>query len=446
MQYVFGSGLLFVQPDGEAMTPVQVVALRDVTVDLAFNAKALHAGKWPLAVGRGTGKIPCKAEFAQFIAAGFNAVFFGGAEPAIGMTRTAVDEAHTITAGAVSATHAGAFAIDLGVTKAADGLIFTHVAAAPVGLQYACDDAGGYTFNGSINGTGVLLSYTYDDPTSGRRFDIAKNNIGHTPQFSAVLTETFNGNAMTLTLTTCASSKMTMTSKLEDFTIPSFSFSASANDSGLVGVLDVEEGANYPLVPPTPPVSRFIEDFEQEFDPYHLVTGTWVPFSIVSTAYGNTLQGTISSTANDNSAIQRTIPILSASRFAAKFRILSVNTDDAPIASFYYDDDFQFGFNPRREDAFDSLRRAHLYLQGAEYVVSTAALDVDQWYEVLVAIVAGIGNTVCVIRTLPDNTVIYSTPIGVAVPVLPVNALRFTVDDADLLSEAQFDDVSVNYP
>lgn len=249
MQYVFGAGQLFIQPlgaDSLATGPMQIAALQGVSLDFAFSAKALHGdgAHWPFAVGRGTGKIPIKAEYARFTAAGFNAMLFGAADPLpVGMTRTAADEPHTVAGGAVAATHAADFMEDLGVTDAAEGLIYTKVSAAPVGLQYTCDDAGGYGFNSSRNGQPVLINYTYDHAASGYRLAVNNRNMGHTPRFSAVLTGTFNGKAMTLTLNSCTAGKLSLATKSEGFTIPSFSFAAAADDAGVVGTWSMEEGA-----------------------------------------------------------------------------------------------------------------------------------------------------------------------------------------------------------
>lgn len=248
MQYVFGTGLLYAQPEGAdtgATTPQQVGALRGVSVDMGFNAKDLHGGPWPLAIGRGTGKVACKAEFAQFTASGLNALFFGGAEPVAGSTRVEVEEAATITANAVTVAFAAGFDSDLGVVSSLPALTaYRRVAAAPGALQYTCNESTGvYGFGGS-NGLPVLISYMHDDAANGRRIDIGNRSIGHTPRFSAVLSETFNGKKMTLTLASCTSSRLSMSSKMEDFMVPAFSFSAAADDAGLVGTLSVEEGAN----------------------------------------------------------------------------------------------------------------------------------------------------------------------------------------------------------
>lgn len=243
-QFYFSAGQLFALPlpGEEAQTPVQIGVLQGVTVDFTFSAKALHdsGGAWPVAAGRGTARIACRADSAQLSAEGFNTVFFGGDTPRVGRPRAHVDERATVTGGSVTAADAAAFLEDLGVISADDGLIYVRVAAAPDGLQYAADDAGGYSFGPSEEGREVLVSYLYDDATSGRTIDWRNQLSGHTPRFTAVLTETFDGKALTLVLNACAAGKVSMRSKVEDFLVASFTFSAAANDAGVIGTLSME--------------------------------------------------------------------------------------------------------------------------------------------------------------------------------------------------------------
>lgn len=249
MQYVFGAGLLFAQPEGAdtgATTPIQVGAMRGVSVDMGFSVKDLHGDgrPWPLAIGRGTGKITCTAEFAQLTAEGFNLLLFGGPQPTVGSTCVAVEEPHVVSANSALPTYAASFGGDLGIVAALPaGNMFYRVASSPGPREYTCNDVtGAYGFGGS-DGEAVLISYVYTDASNGRLISIANKNIGHTPRFSVVLTETFNGKHLTLTLTSCSTSRLGFTSKMEDFTIPQFSFSAAADDGGIVGTLSVAEGA-----------------------------------------------------------------------------------------------------------------------------------------------------------------------------------------------------------
>ncbi len=262
MQYAFGSGSLFITPTGAdglgAAGPRRVGAVQGVSLDFSGSAKDARTGasRWSMQGARGAVRVQGKADFARFTADGFNALFFGGPPPTPGMTRTRVDEAHTIAAGAATADNDATFTGDLGVIGD-DGAVYTRVAAGPVGAQYTMDGAGGYGFDAARNGARVAISYTYDDPASGFRIGVENRIIGRTPTFSLVLTEVLHGKAMTLTLPYCTAGKMAWNARPEDFTVPSFTFNAAADDSGLVGTWSMEEGADVPVLTPTIPTFWF---------------------------------------------------------------------------------------------------------------------------------------------------------------------------------------------
>lgn len=244
MQYSFGSGVLYGRSlTSNAPTPVRFGGLQGVSVDIAFTTKELYGQyQFPIALGRGTGKITGKADYAQLNAQALNDLFFGLSSPSTGEVLTAVAEAQTVTANAVTPTFAANFAADLGVVRASDGAIYSRVANAPVGLQYTCNEtSGAYAFNASQNNVPLAISYTYNDAVLGKKINITNQLLGNSPQFLAVFTETFNGKSMTLVLNACMSSKLTIATKLEDFTIPSFDFQAFSDAAGNVGSLSLSE-------------------------------------------------------------------------------------------------------------------------------------------------------------------------------------------------------------
>jgi len=139
MQYQFGSGVLYGRSlTNTPATPVRFGALQDVSIDFQFTTKELYGSyQFPLALGRGSGKIAGKAAFAQFNAQAFNDLFFGYSNPATGETKTLVGEAQTVTANIVTVTNNTTYLTDLGVIKASDGTVFTRVTSGPVGQQYS---------------------------------------------------------------------------------------------------------------------------------------------------------------------------------------------------------------------------------------------------------------------------------------------------------------------
>ena len=184
-----------------------------------------------------------KANYAQINAQSFNDLFFGLSNPATGETKTAVNEAQTITANIVTATHnTGVYVQDLGVVKASDGTPFTRVSGVPVGQQYSCNETTGvYTFNNTQNAVAVQISYQWTDAANGKIMTLTNQLLGNAPQFIAVFTSTFNSKQITLTLNACMSNKLTLATKLEDFMIPAFDFEAFCDASNNLGTLSMDE-------------------------------------------------------------------------------------------------------------------------------------------------------------------------------------------------------------
>ena len=80
----------------------------------------------------------------------------------------------------------------------------------------------------------MLITYTYTITGAGQKFTVANQLIGATPTFQALFYTTFQGQAVTLQLNNCTSSKLSFGTKLEDFVIPEFDFSCFADVSGNV--------------------------------------------------------------------------------------------------------------------------------------------------------------------------------------------------------------------
>lgn len=246
-QYAFSAGDLYARPAASGntpATPIKFGALQGVSIDFSFNLKELHGrNQFPIAIARGAGKISGKADWAQLNARAFSSIFFGGSTPAAGAIRAAPLEAKTIASNTVTATYGANFVADMGVARSSDGVTFERVTSGPGALQYSCNETTGvYTFNSSNNGVAVLLNYTYADPTgAGQKVTVTNQAMGSAPTWTAVFTEQFEGKRMTIVLEACQSAKLTLASKLEDFTIPNFDFMAYANATGTVLSLSTEE-------------------------------------------------------------------------------------------------------------------------------------------------------------------------------------------------------------
>lgn len=243
-QYAFGSGIMFGRKTGVATpTPVRFGALQDVSVDISFTTKQLFGQyQYPLAIGRGTAKITGKAKFAQLNAQAFNDLFFNEAAVTAGEVVTTVAESALPAGNFAVVVHNATFAQDLGVANATTGEVFQRVAGVPVGNNnYSCNETtGNYGFNSTMN-VAVLISYNYTDAGNGSNIVLVNQLLGSAPQFIVVLTEAFQSNALTLQLNACMSSKLTLTTKLEDFWVQEFDFEAYADASNTIGKLSLQD-------------------------------------------------------------------------------------------------------------------------------------------------------------------------------------------------------------
>lgn len=259
-QYSFGAGILYAKQLQDASgntialpTPVKFGALQDVSLDISWDTKMLHgSNQFPLAVGRGKGKISGKAKFAQLNGAALNSVIFGqtltagqrGVNndtsagtliPATPFTLTGVTTAPSAIQFLIPSN--GVFEKDLGVRNAVTGIPLTRVASAPIAGQYSVNETtGAYLFASAdnVSGVRVQIDFSYTFTGSGGKSIVSNLPMGYAPSFSIDLSQNFGGKVATLSLFSCLGSKLTLATKLDDFFVPEFAFEAFADASGNV--------------------------------------------------------------------------------------------------------------------------------------------------------------------------------------------------------------------
>jgi hypothetical protein len=243
--YNFGAGALFGTPLTDAFgaaianpSPVQFGVLQDVSVDISFDTKELFGqNQFPVAVGRGKGKISGKAKFAQLNGLMVNTLFFGQTLAA-GIIADVVDTigaAIPTTPFTITPTvpNAGTWANGLSVANASN-VPMRRVASAPVTGQYSVS-AGVYTFAAADVGLIVYISYQYTAAsTVAQKSTIANVAMGYAPTFKCDLYNAYSGKALMLTLNSCLATKLMLATKLDDFMISEFDFSAFADVNGNV--------------------------------------------------------------------------------------------------------------------------------------------------------------------------------------------------------------------
>lgn len=228
-------------------TPVQFGTLQDISGDVSFEEKLLYgAYQFPVAVGRGKGKLAFKAKAASLYGSIFGDLFFGTGSTA-GIKADVINFPASIPSATpwqvtVAPPNAGTFVSDLGVLNAATLLPMKKVATAPATGQYSVSIAGVYTFATADANANVLISYEYSaTSTSAKIVAISNQLMGVAPTFRASLNFSYAGKNFTFNLNSCTSSKLSLPLKNDDFTIPEFDFSAFADSAGNVGYVALSE-------------------------------------------------------------------------------------------------------------------------------------------------------------------------------------------------------------
>ncbi len=238
-QSFFSSGTLYGIGSDALATPSKFGTLQDVSVEFAatqkqLRGKKLHAEK----TSNSEEKITGKAKFGRINPVAFNNLYFGGSLAA-GRERFVEDEVGTIPAAAgpytITVANGANFKADLGVIDYATGDALEKVAAAPATGQYMVDTATGeYTFAAADTGKKVLTSYSWYDAATGRTVSVTNQLAGLSPTFMIVLQEVNEDGEVGMKLYACTSSKLSLASKLGDYMIPEFDFTANANPAGQV--------------------------------------------------------------------------------------------------------------------------------------------------------------------------------------------------------------------
>ena len=250
-QLGFGSGILVGTPtidiNGNSIsnpTPTEFGVLQDCSIDISKEIKELFGNyTFPVAIASGKGKIQGKAKFASLNGIMLNNLIFGVSYTnlLIGQVKDGVGTAvpasspYTITP---TVPGSGTWLTDMGVTYA-NGQPLVRVASAPTVGQYSVA-AGVYTFAAADTGVNVRINFQYSATSTIARKTILTNPLmGASPTFRADLFIPFQGNNFVLTLNACMSSKISIPTKIDDYTIPEFDFSAAADANNNIGTLSL---------------------------------------------------------------------------------------------------------------------------------------------------------------------------------------------------------------
>lgn len=236
----FGSGFIYMTPLGVAApTPVRVGVLQDVSFDISWEEKELYGqNQWAVAIANGKAKGSIKAKNATIDSQAIGTIILNGA-PVAGQEQIADVEGHSVPASSpytVSSTNAAHWTKDLGVFYATTGQPLVRVASGPTVGQYSVA-SGVYTFAAADEGAAILLSYAWNDTTSGFKTSLNNQPMGASNYFSLDLFQNnpqVAGSQWGMRLYRCKSSKLSLATKQDDWMIPEFDASIQADAAGRV--------------------------------------------------------------------------------------------------------------------------------------------------------------------------------------------------------------------
>jgi hypothetical protein len=230
---------------GSGIGPRQFGVLQDIQIDFDWTEKELYGQlQFPVAIARGQGKISGKAKFAQILGLLYSDIFFG-VTAATGQFAVSELEAAivpAVTPYSVPVANASNYNDDLGVAYSANGKRFNRVTTPSAAGQYSVNFASGvYTFAAADANAALLISYTYNITTVGNKLTLTNQLMGTTPVFKATFYTTYSGEGMAFRLNACTATKLSMPTKIDDWTISEFDFTAFADASGTIGYLSTIE-------------------------------------------------------------------------------------------------------------------------------------------------------------------------------------------------------------
>jgi hypothetical protein len=253
MQHFFGTGgLVATSTASGAQTPRKFGVLQDISLECSFNIKELHGQKaFAVAIGRGMGKVTCKAKTGTLDARALSdLIFTPTATPTTTQRIVVEDEVGTPASATYTVANTTGFA-DLGVVNSSTGIPLVKITGTVAAdNEYKVSAGGVYTFNTGFV-TPCFITYSYTATITEKSNLVVDNQImGKAPFFAAVLHGVYDqvGSSGTtvqknwyIKLPGCMASKWSIQTKQEDFMIPEFEFSAFADASGTIMEVSFEE-------------------------------------------------------------------------------------------------------------------------------------------------------------------------------------------------------------
>jgi hypothetical protein len=196
-----------------------------------------------------------------------------------------------------------------------------------------------------------------------------------------------------------------------------------------------------------PPGAVFSEQFETFPTNFSGLPGPGIDglFTTTPTPFG--IQGLSMGSNSGGSAVRvvRSITPAAFSILEFKFKIAGAQTDDAGTISFHLGGSGTAGielfWNPKRESAYDALRRAEFVFQGETAKASATALTDNVWYRTRLTILPGAGNSTIETRNALTNALVFSTALVNAHTPITFDRVIFSMDGGTGTIPTVYDDI-----
>ena len=239
--YRFGAGQLWCVPNAGDLaanpTPQRLATLQEFSIEFAGDIKELFGeNQFPEVVAVGKRKITGKMKIGRWNTSILNQVLFSGTLTTGSMEIVNVNEQATVpgTPYQITTTNHSTYLEDLGVHYP-NGNPFQLVSALTGVQQYQVNTGTGiYTFDSAETGNVVQIDYL-SSLTSGFTLEIDNQVMGYGPVFQTVFRAKFRGQESIIVLNACVANKLSLQSKIDDFTVPEMDFAAFADANGKVG-------------------------------------------------------------------------------------------------------------------------------------------------------------------------------------------------------------------
>jgi len=247
-QNLFGAGLMWTKPKTDSLgiaianpTPVMIGTLQEGSVEISFEQKFLYGSdsKFPKAVAQGKGSIKGKAKMGEIKASIFANILFGQSVSS-GLQAVKYDTVGAVIPVGLTVTptvpDSGTFMADLGVIFKATAQPLKKVASSPATGEYSVNETTGvYTFATADEDKIVFINFKYEATVANsKKSTVVAEPMGYTPTFELDLYMPYKGKSLILHLYSCVCPKLSLSSKLDDFTLPEFDFEGFADEAGNV--------------------------------------------------------------------------------------------------------------------------------------------------------------------------------------------------------------------